>query len=199
MAFYLLSPFVGVVIVICSIPADCWRTVRQNCRRQDGSFSHDRATRELKLFSDHVLTLTTLSLLAVLACFALGTVVASCWLPTEVVIEAVVRFQPNPTEWKAGLADVREAHSDFLMMGQGWSVEQATEFQKDLWHARASVALISCVSLLTALLVLIRIIGHGTAKFAWGIRMRRRVYARRDVDSMRSSPVAAPKPSVTEV
>ena len=198
MVFYLLFPFAGVVIVVCSIPADCWRTVRQNCRRQDGSFSHDRATRELKLFIDHVLTLTTLSLLAVLGCFALGTFVASCWLPTELVIEAVVKFQPNPTEWKAGLGDVREAHADFLMMDQGWSAEQATEFQKDLWHARASIALITGVSFITGLLVLIRIVGHGTAKFARGIRMRRRVYARRDVDSMRWSPAATPKESVTE-
>jgi len=131
MAFYLLFPFVGVVIVVCSIPADCWRRVRQNCRRQDGSFSDDRATRELKLFSDHVPTLTTLSLLAVLGCFALDTFVAS-------------------------------------------------------------------VGFITGLLVLIRIVGHGTAKFARGIRMRRRGYARRDVDSMRWAPAPVSKELPTE-
>jgi hypothetical protein len=117
-------------------------------------------------------------------------------LPTDLVIEGAVRFQLNPPEWNSDLTDVREAHTEFLVTDQEWSTEQATVFQKDLWHARASIALSTCGSFLTGLLVLIRIIGNGTAKFAPGILMRRKVYARRAVERMRWA-AAANAPAVS--
>ncbi|HIK93359.1 MAG TPA: hypothetical protein EYG03_15475 [Planctomycetes bacterium] len=197
MAYVLLFLIFGLTIIVLSIPVDCWRAVRQNCRRQNGSFSRGRATRELKQFSDHVLTLTALGVPMVLACFALGTLVASYWLPTELIIEAVISFQLNPIEWKSDLADVRAAHTQFLVVDQGWSNEQAIAFQKGLWHARLSVILITCGSLVIGLMVLMKLYATGTATFVWGIRMRRKVYASRDVERMKwaagANPVGKPK------
>jgi len=191
MAYVLLFLLVCMTIIVFGIPVECWRAVRQNCRRQDGTFSRGRATRELKLFIGHFLTLIALGLPVVLACFALGTLVAGYWLPTDVMVEAVNSFQLNPTEWKSDLADVREAHTQFLVVDQGWSTEQATAFQKGLWQARLSIVLIMCGSLVTGLLVLMKVYATGTGTFVRGIRMRRKVYASRDVERMRWAAAAA--------
>lgn len=191
MAYVLLFLLVCLTIIVFGIPAECWRAVRQNCRRLDGSFSSRRATRELKHFIDHVLILTALGLPLVLACFALGTYVSSYWLPTDVIVDAVTRFQLNPTEWKSDLADVQAAHTQFLVLDQGWSTEHATTFQKGLWHARLLIVLVMCGSLVIGLLVLVKFFGTATAEFVRGIRMRRKESACGDVERMRLAAVAA--------
>ncbi len=184
----LVGFFVSVIacgcIVAFSLSSECWRAVRQNCRRLDGSWSDRRFRREVAAFAQYLATIAAPGLLAFLTLFAASTYVFSYIIPLDLAWDSLQKFDLNPGEWRENLEGVQAEHSRF-MRGLGFSDEEIFNFQRALWHEWPLMAGAAFLLVAGSVYAMVRCAAVAVATLATGIRKRRSMYAHGDVVRMR--------------
>ena len=181
----LMSVFICLSVLVFSLPLKCWATVRMNCRRLDGSFSRRRLRREVSAFCQYLLTLSVPALLTFLMLFVFATLMFSYIIPSELIVRSFSEFDADTTAWRQNLDRVQLDHTLFLSR-LGATPETIDSIQRTLWHDWPIIAVGGLVAVIAILVVLIKCAGHSVGRLAAGIRRRRRIYARTDVQRMRS-------------
>ena len=102
-----------VGFVFFSISREYRRTIRQNFRRIDGSWSPGRFRREAKAVKEYELAIIAPLLLVFLTAFAVLTYISHYVIPSHLVVDALESFHWNLVEWKDNLSSVRREHAQF--------------------------------------------------------------------------------------
>lgn len=180
-----------VALVVClgfvffSIPRDCRRTVRQNFRRIDGSWSPRRFRREVAAVKEYVLSIVAPLLLVFLTVFAVTSYVSCYLIPFDLVVDGFQSFDWNPGQWKDNLSEVRQKHSEFAEV-QGLTAQQIRELQWSLWTDLPLMIMTAVLLMGVCCYIVFRTAGAAVSTWAAGIRRRRSQYARGDVSKMQS-------------
>lgn len=171
--------------VFFSIPRECRRTVRQNFRRIDGSWSPRRFRREAAAVREYVLSVIAPLLLVFLSVFAVTSYISHYVIPFDLVVDGFRAFDWDPGQWKDNLSEVRHQHTAFAE-SQGMTAEQTRNLQWSLWTDLPVMIVTGLLLIGISFYVVFRTAGAAVATWAAGIRQRRSQYARGDVSKMQS-------------
>lgn len=182
---FCVASFVCMGFVFFSIPRECRRTLRQNFRRIDGSWSPRRFRREVVATKEYILSVFAPLLLIFLTVFATTTYVSHYVIPLDLVVDGFEAFDWNPGQWKDNLSEVRQKHSVFAE-AQGMTTEQTRNLQWSLWTDLPVMIITALLLIGVCCYVVFRTAGAAVSTWAAGIRKRRSQYARGDVSKMQS-------------
>ena len=184
----LIASFICCCVAVFSVPLGCWRTVRHNCRRLDGSFSARRCFREVAAFLDYLGTIAVPALLTFLFVFVAATLLFSWVMPLELVVRSFENFEWDAVVWRENLNDVRAEHAGFLR-NAGFKAEHVRTIQQQLWQSWPPFAIVGVLVAGGALIAFLRCARHSVTLLVRGIRSRRKLYADSDVRKMMISDV----------
>ena len=180
---FLITSCVCAGIAFCFVPVECWRTVRLNCRRLDGSFSTERCFREVAAFLDYLGTIAVPALLAFLILIVATTLLFSWVMPLDLVGRSFENFEWDADVWRENLSDVRTEHTSFLHSA-GFGSDQIKLIQQQLWHGWPIIGIVFVVVIWLSFRAFLRCACRSVVLLVRGIRARRRLYAADDVREM---------------
>ena len=179
----LLTLVFCIGLFLLTIPVDCWRAIRMNVRRLDGSLSTARLRREFRALLDYAMTLALPFVLIVPSVFVGTLLIFQFVMPADLLARGFADFSFDREVWKADLHDEKADHAEFLRE-QGLDAELTKQFQDMIWYGSPMIGLSAFVFLAAGFVWVLMRTGESAAHLGAGIRRRRKEYAQRDVERM---------------
>lgn len=174
---------VCVALFLLTIPLDCWRAIRMNVRRLDGSFSTARLRREFRALLDYAMSLALPFVLIIPSVFVGTLFVCNFIMPPDLLARGFEDFSFDPQEWKTELHDEKADHAEFLRE-QGLTAEMTKQLQDMVWYGSPVIGLSALIFAAFGFVWILKRTGESAAQLGVGIRRRRKEYAHRDVERM---------------
>ncbi|MEZ6059283.1 MAG: hypothetical protein R3C19_02865 [Planctomycetaceae bacterium] len=180
---------IATVILVGSIPRECWRASRGNCRRHDGTLSRRRMQRELSATYDYAGTLLVPLLLMTLLLFVVLQGIFTYLMPADLMVDAVDALA---TGSRSELESVRREHEQEFLR-RGMSASQIRDLQRFLWRNWLILGVVSLCSFVAASWFVLQAATRESVRFVKGVRLRKQCYATED-ESRRLLAVATETP-----
>ncbi len=179
---------IASVILVCSIPRECWRTSHRNCRRQDGTLSRRRLQREISATWDYGATLMVPLLLATLTLFIVLYGTFTYLMPAGLMVDAADALISGS---RPELDSVRRQHTEEFLR-RGHSAAEVRDLQRFLWHNWLILGFVGLSCFIVCAWFVLQVALREAVRFAKGVRLRRQCYVTEDTSKMLLDSAMAP-------
>lgn len=176
--------FCGICFAALSVSGNCRAAVLQNVRRLNGGVSWNRMRREITAFGSYVAGLAVPLVLSLPAGILVADYVHTRIMPLNQVATAVGNLASSSGEATSDLKSLQTEHTRWMQQNTPATSEQIHSLQRSLWFGWPMLAT-SGVTLVFLFGWLIFGFSKMTVReYARGIRHRRDMYERLDMQTM---------------